>query len=84
MKIKLWTDNRSDQLHEIELDHLAQRFVAYDNQHRYTDSWPLERAVRCFITDDARRGGLQSVFDENQYADIHSACRRARWPEDAK
>lgn len=79
--IRLWKDNRTDAEWQIDLDELATKFIAYDERHELTAYWRLERAVRAFLTDKESDGGLQSVFDEEQYEEIHEACRAKRWPK---
>jgi hypothetical protein len=81
--IKLWKDNKTDQEWSIDADDLAAKFWDYDRQHELTGSWPLDRCIRAFITDKETEGGLQSVFDEDQYNDIYSSIRN-EWPEDRR
>lgn len=80
--IKLWKDNKLAGQWNIEIDELARRFWQWNaDNDRLTDSWPLDRCIRKFITDAEKEFGLQSVFDEEQYNEIYSGIRNA-WPED--
>ena len=83
MSIKLWKDNKLDQEHEIEIDEIAKRFWEWDAKEGASQIWTLERCIRVFITDKEENGGLQSVFDEDDYQDIYAAILDT-WPEDRK
>ena len=81
--IRLWKDNKLNQEHEISINDLVTKFWEYEDRHDLVGSWPLERCIRAFITDKESEGGLQSVFDEQDYEDIYEAVRDA-WPEDKR
>lgn len=81
VQIKLWKDNKRAQEWTLEAEELAKRFWEWNAKERITDTWPLDRCIRAFITDSEAEGGLQSVLDEDQYNDIYSTVRNA-WPED--
>ncbi len=80
--IKLWIDNQRSREWTLEMDALAKKFWEWNAANdRLTDSWPLDRCIRKFITDAEKEFGLQSMFDEDQYNEIYSGIRNA-WPED--
>ncbi len=83
-KIKLYLDNKRNLEWDITATELAELFVDYDDRHKLTGNWPLERCIRTFITDPKDKGGLQSVFDEKDYDFIHEFCWRARWPQEKR
>ena len=72
--IKLWYDNQLDGEWELTLSEIANRFIQYCEAGRYCETWPLERNIRCFLTDKESNGGLQSVIEESDYEDIHNIC----------
>lgn len=79
VQIKLWVNNKRELEWFLEAEQLAIRFWEWETKEKVTDSWPLDRCIRAFITDKESEGGLQSVFDEDQYNDIYSTIRNA-WP----
>jgi hypothetical protein len=79
--ITLWKGNKRSQEWTIEVEELAKKFWAWNAKERITDTWPLDRCIRAFITDAEKENGLQSVFNEDQYNEIYSTVRNA-WPED--
>jgi len=81
VQIKLWVNNQRKLEWSIEAEELAIRFWEWEAKEKVTDSWPLDRCIRKFITDSEEEGGLQSVFDEDQYNDIYSSIRNA-WPSE--
>lgn len=77
--VKMWRDNLTSNEWEIELDEIANRFVASRyNSSEFLNSWRLERVIRCFLT---AKDGLSSVFDENDYERIHEAIRARVFPK---
>lgn len=82
--IKLWKDNKTDAEWSIELEDFIAEFIEYDNRHKLSEGWPLERCIRSFITSNKEDGGLQSVFEEGDYELMHDACRAARWPKESR
>ena len=78
----LWKDNMVANKWSMETAEIARRFIEYDDRHKLSNGWPLDRCVRAFLTDKEDDGGLQSVFDESEYEEVFEACRKARWPKD--
>ena len=72
--------------YDIALGAIADAFVESPyNRDGYLPHWPLSRTIRAFLTDDtglnARRFGVNAVFDEVDYDNIHEAIRRRVCPK---
>lgn len=73
--IDLWKDNRLDGHYQMPVKEIAEQFVKSKIWDETKNHWPLERAVRVFLTTE-----LNSVFEEKQYPIIHEACRKKAFP----
>lgn len=78
----LWLENKKAAHFTLPMSEIAARFASSRMAQVARESWPLERALRCWLTGDAD-GGLNSVFEESQYPALHELARRAVFPEDA-
>ena len=76
--VKMWRGNMLADEYEIDLDEIANRFMASPyNSPDYLNGWPLMRTIRCFLT---AKDGLNSSFDEPDYERMHEAIRRRVYP----
>ncbi len=58
--MRLWRDNSIDGEWDLPEEEIARRFLASD----WADvAWPLDRALRAFMTDKGK-GGLSSVWED--------------------
>jgi len=65
--MKLWRENRLDQEWELSEDEILARFIKSEHFNYYQKGWTLDRALRAFITALESEGGLNSVFEEDEY-----------------
>jgi len=65
--VKLWKDNRIDGEWELSEQEVADRFLASRwAQESWAQGWPLDRALRAFLTAGPEDEGLASVWDEGE------------------
>jgi hypothetical protein len=62
--VKLWKDNRLDGAYELAEQEIADRFLASQFGNPDECPWPLDRALRAFITEH-EPDGLSSVFEND-------------------
>lgn len=78
--LHLWRGNKLDGYWALPFSDVAARFVASRWAGLVRDGVPLMRALRGFLTDST--DGLDSVFEESQYDEVHEVVRAAVFPGD--
>lgn len=71
--LALWRHNRLDQPYTLTGEQLARQFAASRFHQLFVDGWPLDRALRGFLTAGESDGGLASTFDEAGYPAVLEA-----------
>jgi len=79
--MKLWKDNRVANEWEMPDQDIVVRFLASKYNDTTAYPWPVDRALRIFISDNEPEG-LQSVWDEGDPAydrvlELVTAARRS-------
>ncbi len=62
-----------DQRYTLTGEQLARAFAASRFHQMFLDGWPLDRALRGFVTANESAGGLASTFDEAGYPAVLEA-----------
>ena len=71
--LALWRHNRLDQPYTLTGEQLARAFAVSRFHQMFADGWPLDRALRGFLTAGESDGGLASTFDEADYPAVLEA-----------